>query len=253
MEITIQELLGGQATLIKQKEYLSAREYAEPFIDKMSKFTEDFRIQVKLADQLSVKDDKHIVYNRVWIQAVLPEEQCIENHDEVISLLYGLDIRKPVAKLYRGYLNRACTNLCVFNPQWLELQEMQPEQALDYTSIIDLMQQANDFKKRIEYMKTNFIPNDSIKDNLGKWVDFSLTQTHHNGVHATKLSPTMCVDAYKSVYLDPKSDYFVDSNVEESSLFNVYNAFTQVITDDSRDIMNKFEKTLLINNLLGVG
>ena len=46
---------------------------------------------------------------------------------EVIGFLYGLDVRKPVVKIYRGYLNRACTNLCVFDHQWLNIQEIGPK------------------------------------------------------------------------------------------------------------------------------
>ena len=37
---------------------------------------------------------------------------CIRDSDEVVGLVYGLDVRKPVVKIYRGGLNRACTNLC---------------------------------------------------------------------------------------------------------------------------------------------
>ena len=35
-------------------------------------------------------------------------------------------------------------------------------------------------------------------------------------------------------------------------MFNIYNAWTQVITNDKRDIINKAEKTLLIGNILGI-
>ena len=42
------------------------------------------------------KDD--VTYNRVWIQAVLPDEYCFENHQEVIGMVYGLDVRKPIYK-----------------------------------------------------------------------------------------------------------------------------------------------------------
>lgn len=33
-------------------------------------------------------------------------------------------------------------------------------------------------------------------------------------------------------------------------MFTVYNAFTQIITDDDKDIMNKVEKTLLLKTIL---
>src|SRR5690606_16844840 len=109
MQITVQELLQGKATIIKEKEYLSTKDYVQPFINKMKTFTNDFRIKVKLPDQITKDKDRDVTYNRVLIEAVLPANHTIHNHDEVIGFLYGLDIKKPIAKIYRGYLNRACT------------------------------------------------------------------------------------------------------------------------------------------------
>jgi len=248
MEIGLDELLNGNATIIKNKEYLSAKEYIAPFIDAMSPYTDQFNIKVKLADQLSVQEKTNIIYNRVLIEAVLPEEHCIENHDEVIGFLYGLDIRKPIAKTYRGYLNRACTNLSVFSPMWITYQEMQPVTKLDY-NIAHLLEQPSQFRKQIEGMKTVFLPREKKEDFLGECVDFSLRKFNHNGIHSTKLSSANVIDAYTDVYIDAKSPYYVNDQ-EESSLFNMYNALTQVLTDDKKDIMNTFEKTLLIGQML---
>ena len=57
MEITIDELLKGKATRIKKNEYLKTEAYVTPFLDKMSKLTNDFRIQVKLPDQVTKTKD----------------------------------------------------------------------------------------------------------------------------------------------------------------------------------------------------
>ena len=35
-------------------------------------------------------------------------------------------------------------------------------------------------------------------------------------------------------------------------MFNVYNAFTQVLTNDTKDIINKCEKTLLVSDIIGI-
>ena len=54
---------------------------------------------------------------------------------------------------------------------------------------------------------------------------------------------------YKSVVLDAKSSYFAKNGLLDG--FTLYNAFTDLITNDKgKDIVNKFEKILLINNLL---
>ena len=47
-------------------------------------------VQAITPDQMSVtKDNKDIVYNRVWIQAVMPESYLVDNHDDG----YGRDAR----------------------------------------------------------------------------------------------------------------------------------------------------------------
>lgn len=42
MEITIGKLLEGKPTVIKDKEYFETKEYCQPFIDVMKKFTDKF-------------------------------------------------------------------------------------------------------------------------------------------------------------------------------------------------------------------
>lgn len=66
MEITIGKLLEGKSTVIKENEYLETKEYVNPFIELMKKFTNDFSIQVQLPSQLTITDSKEdITYNRV--------------------------------------------------------------------------------------------------------------------------------------------------------------------------------------------
>ena len=66
MEITLNALLEGKPTIIREKEYLATKEYIQPFIDEMSKFTKDFIINVQLPDQVTISNDnKDITYNRV--------------------------------------------------------------------------------------------------------------------------------------------------------------------------------------------
>ena len=144
MELTIEQLLQGKATIIKGNEFFTTKAYAEPFLDRMSKYTDEFIINVKPADQISLTKEQEvnfedIVYNRVWIQAVLPDEYAYENHKRVMSMLYALDTRKPVVKMYTGALNMACLNLCVFNPDALNTAELEPQTAINFSTIQTLM------------------------------------------------------------------------------------------------------------------
>ena len=258
LELTIDELLKGKATIIRNKEYFSTESYVVPFLERMSKFTNDFRIQAKLPDQISItkKEDLNLedtVFNRVWIQAVMPEEYSFNNHQEVIGLVYGLDTRKPVVKIYRGALNMACLNLCVFNPSFLNIQELEPEKAIDFRCIQPLMEQTSDIKARLDKLADTELSYDEevINRNLGLWVRNALKVSYDTGCGKVKLAASTAIDAYKLIYEDEESPYFTPKGTT-TDMFNVYNAWTQIITDDKKDIMNKAEKTILVSKILGI-
>ena len=252
MEITLDKLLEGKATIIKNKEYLPTSDYVSPFLDQMSKFTSNFIVQVKLPSQITTTEEVNdVTYNRVWIQAVLPEKYCIENHDEVYGLVYGLDVRTPVYKVYRGMLNRACTNLCVFDPTWISVNEIQPKEGFKY-NIINLMEKVSQFETIIKKMKNTVLSSDLEERHhrLGNWIEKCILEEYTNTGGKVKLSPSIVIDAYNQVYFDSSSPYYVGPT--DSTVFNFYNAFTEIIKNDKKDIINKFEKTLLINSLFNL-
>lgn len=257
MELTINELLKGKATIIKGKKYFSTEAYVTPFLERMSKFTNNFKVQAKLPDQISItkKEDLNLedtVFNRVWIQAIIPEEYSFDNHQEVIGLVYGLDTRKPVVKIYRGALNMACLNLCVFNPSFLNVQEIEPERPFNFKCIQTLMEQTSDIKTWLSKLSETEIPYDVrlINENLGSWVRHALIDSYDSGYGKVKLATSVAIDAYKLLYEKNDSSYFVNPG-QSTTMFNVYNAFTELITNiDNRDILNKTEKTLLLKNIL---
>ena len=251
MEIDKDLLFEGKSTIIKNKNYLSTKEYVEPFFDEMSKFTDDFIIRVQTPSQMTISgEDKDITFNRVWIQALMPEDHSIDNHRECYHLIYGLDVKKPVYKVARGYVNMACTNLCIFNPQWLSVQELEPEKSFVY-SISNLMKMTSDFESRITKMKNTFL-SPEVEDRqklLGSMIEKSLLYEYSNQAGKVKLSPAMVVKAYENVYMNTDSPYYV-KDTEECSVFNYYNAFTELIKDATKkDLMTGYEKTLLVGQL----
>jgi len=252
MEISVAELLKGKSTIIKNREYFQTKTYVDPFLDKMSKLTNDFRIQVKTPEQMTYSaTETDLTYNRVWIQAVLPQEYTIDSHEEVIGFLYGIDVKKPVVKIYRGYLNQACTNLTVFNPMWMNVQEMIAGDPINYNPVKTLMEDTSDFKVRLDKMKNQYLDRSKMTDYLGKWVDYVIRESQDYGYGKVKIAASTPIDAYKKLVLDADSEYYVPDNLDPN-LFDVYNSFTKIVTDDKKDIMGKFEKTLLIGKMLGV-
>lgn len=250
MDIKINDLLRGKPCLIKNKEFLATKNYVEPFLNLMSNYTNEFLVKVKLPDQMTMAGDSaDVTYNRVWIQAVLPEKYTIDNHDEVLGMVYGIDVKNPIVKLYRGHLNRACTNLTVFDPQWLNTQELIPGDPINFNPVKELLERENTFKLVLEQMKNTFISREDRKEHLGHWVDFMIRESIDNGLGRVKLAVSTPIDAYKQLYVDTDSMYYIPEGIEPD-LYKVYNSFTQVITNDSKDILNKMEKTLLINKML---
>lgn len=181
----------------------------------------------------------------------MPDKYAIDNHTEVYSLLYGLDVRTPVYKVARHYLNNACLNLCVFNPSWLSVTELQEGQTFKY-SIKSLMEATNDVELRLRKMKSTFLDRDpdSIHLLLGEQIEKVMNLEWSNLSGKTKLSVATVVDAFKSVYVDTRSPYYV-KDTEESSIFNYYNAFTEIIRD-SKNFFNNIESTLLLNSLFNL-
>jgi len=258
MEITIDDLLKGKATKIKDKAFYETEAYVTPFLDRMQKITNDFKVKVELPDQITVtkKEDidfDDITYNRVWIQGILPQEYDIDNHQDVIGMVYGLDVRKPIVKFYRGGLNRACCNLCVLNPSYLHVQELEVSKAINFLGLDHIINKTNEIKAFLN--KLHNIPfsrdEQNINENLGMWVRNTLDLSYDNSISKAKLATSMAVDAYKLLFKDAKSPYFVNPG-RNTDMFNVYNAFTELISNKDKDIMNKCEKILLVRDIIGL-
>jgi len=111
------------------------------------------------------------------------------------------------------------------------------------------MEQVSTFEKQITHMKATYLSTD-IDDRhqlLGRQVEKSLIEEHRTIAGKVKLATSTVIKAYEDVYYDTTSSYYVGDN--PCSIFNYYQAFTEIIRDDKKDILNKFEKTLLVNSL----
>lgn len=254
MEITLNELLAGNATTIKNKEYFPTRAYVEPFLERMQKYTDDFRVQVKLPDQLALDDNTPVnVYNRVVVQAVLPNELVINDHSQVVGMVYGLDVRKPIIKFYSGTLDNVCTNLCVFSPEQLSVSALEPESAVNYKPVTQIIESIEDTCKFIQKLKNTPFNCDykNTSEKLGDWVKSCINSTYDNGFGKVKISTSTPIDAYKLLFEDKESRYYIKDG--ESNMYNVYGAFTQIFTDSiKRDLMNVCEKTILLKQILNI-
>lgn len=254
MELELDELLRGKGTTIKNKEYFPTAAYVEPFLERMQEFTNDFRVQVKLPDQLALEDRNTVdVYNRVVVQAVLPDNLVVDNHSQVVGMVYGLDVRKPVVKFYSGALDNVCTNLCVFSPDQLSCAALEPETAINYKPVTNIMKSIEDTVKFIQKLKN--LPFDcsyrNTSERLGDWIKQTRVCEKDFGFGKVKIAKTVPIEAYDLLFADKDSRYFVKEPV--TNMYNVYSAFTQTFTDAmKKDLMNVCEKTLILKELLNI-
>lgn len=254
MEVSLQTLLEGKPTKIKGRDYLPTKGYVEPFLERMSKFTDDFKIQVKLPDQITFDTpggQEDTTYNRVLIQAVMPTSP-FDNHKEVIGMVYGLDVRKPILKIYRGAINCACTNLCIFDPTFLNVQFIESGKGISYAPVNYLMERESDMQLMLQTLKNTEWEGsvENIERNLGRWIRMALNTEYDLGYGKIKLGTDTIVKAYNSMFNDKESPYFIGEG-NNVCMFDVYNSLTDLISNDGgKDIMNKCEKTILLRQIL---
>ena len=114
------------------------------------------------------------------------------------------------------------------------------------------MEATNDMEIRLRNMKNTFLnrDSDSIHLLLGEQIEKVMHLEWSNLSGKTKLSTATVIDAFKSVYVDTRSPYYV-KDTEECSVFNYYNAYTEIIRD-SKNFFNNIESTLLLNSLFNL-
>ena len=169
-------------------------------------------------------------------------------------MVYGLDVRKPVAKFFKGQERRACTNLCVFSPELLSCQDVESETPIDFKPLDRIIEKTDDtsvwLKKLVE---TDFdCTEQNVKESVGRWIRNCINYSFNNQYQPVKIACSTPIDAYKSLFEKEDDDYYVGFG-GGTSMYQVYNAFTQVITDGmKKDPFNIFEKTLLVKDILDI-
>ena len=250
MEITTQALLEGKPTIVKGKEYLSTDKYVSDFLNKMKRFNSKFIINVELPKQMTITDNStDITFNKVWIQAIIPNK--IKNeYNESYGLIYALDIKTPIYKLYRSYINEE-NNLVLFNKEWIITNKLNPEKEL-IVDVDNLMTMSSNIDNYISLMKNTFISSEpKVKHELlGGLIEKSMIYVYEDLVGKIKLSPNDIIKSFENIYHNSTSPYYV-KDTEECSLYNYYNSICNQITT-GKDIINRCEKTILTGMLLNV-
>ena len=252
MRETLQNIYNGPATTIKNKTYFSTRQYVEPFINAVSDFASRHICEVKVADQLEGNGTR-VIYNKVLVTSICNSEYDFNVngtvYHRVVCMSYNLDTRKPLCKFYTGVVDPDL-NFYAFGDNCMFIQEIEPENALDYSSVQTIFRNglSDNCQEMLEQLVT--VPIYNSPDILGHWVDFAIKKEYYNEAGKVRMSVTLPVDVYKSVTMDQDSEFYFDG--EEIPIITVLKSFSNFINNDEKDLNNRYEKMQLVNKLLGL-
>ena len=250
MRETLQNVYQGHATTIKNKSYFSTRQYVEPFINAVSNFASRHICEVKPADQLEGNGSR-MIYNRVLVTSVCnPDYDFTINgtvYHRVVCMSYTLDTKKPMCKFYTGVVDPDL-NFYAFGENCMSIQELEADTAINYSPVQIIFNNGlrDNCQAMLEQLHAVTIPKSTAL--VGEWIDFALKKEYYNEAGKVRLSISLPVDVYTVLTIDQDSDLYLEDN--DIPLVHILKTFASFISEDSKDLTNRYEKTQLINRLL---
>lgn len=247
MKVGLEELYLGNETEIGETKFKATKDYVEPFIEKVKPFVDNITIDAWYPSQLVKTEDKNaITYNKVHIICYVKSD--VENSigKEVICLSYTLEGKTPLSKIYRGYITSE-GHFVVENPDWIISQKIEEGEAIDVSDVLSLLESTSNIKS-LDDKLSKVITKDEVRSSVGEWMTFCMNTVIDNDLYKSKLPYRHAVNGYRSLTQNTDSGYYMVS--DNTYLETVYHAMLQIITDDIKDFMNIFDKTILINNML---
>ena len=165
-------------------------------------------------------------------------------------MIYGLDVKTPIVKFYIGNIDKN-GNLITFDPNAMIIQKLESATPIDFSGIKGLMELTDSSEVMLKQLQETFVDRDKFMGMLGEWIDIALEKAIVNDGGKVKLATSLPVDVYKSILKDKDSGYYI-SETEQISMLDLYKTFASKIREDDKDIINRFEKTLLINKVLKI-
>lgn len=252
MEITIESLLNGKPTIIKEKEYLATKDYVTPFLNAMKPFTDQFIVNVEIPKQITTtNNNKDITYNKVSIQAVMPSKYDVGDLQEVFGFVYVLDVRTPVYKIYRAWMDSDTNALFVMHKEDIITVELDA-QTIPEVDIKSLMEKPSAALTKLNNLNSKWVgsSNTDCQSFLGNLIELSLLTEYNDLGGKVKISSADVVKAFEEIYHITTSKFYV-GELKECSYYNFYKALAYQIAK-GKDIVNRWEKSFLISSFLKV-
>lgn len=245
--ITLPEL---QASKVFVKEganvkFGSPNEYLSPFMDVLPADKVDYRVEV--ADPVTNAEEsgeRNTAYPRVHLQAEF-HNGVPKGFKSVMGILYALDVQKPVMKVYTGLNVSVCMNLTIFNSAEVYQQEIL---SANYKEVYNKAKAYVDIKAKqikeyvalVKKLDETHLTEASLNETVGKLL--------RNG-QVTRLGSTAVVQAVRMMSTSGSPYYVYYNNEFKCSLWNVYNAVTDVLTHGS-EFVDRANKITILSKIL---
>lgn len=164
----------------------------------------------------------------------------IEGLLEVYGFVYALDVKTPVYKIYRAFLDPDTLNTVIFNQDWIECFNLEPNESIN-CSLENLRQKYINIKPKLGKLKGHYISEEpeSLHKLLGEFIDKVLVYDYKYIGGKVKLSTNNIINAYQKTFAD------LTKGINDKMF---YDAICNEI-NDNKDITNIFEKTILVGTL----
>ncbi len=250
--ISLEELYDSKI-YIPQSEGISfknPKEYVDPFVQAVSKLTDNFSVTVT-DDVVNANEDgsTNVAYARVLVEARLPEQYSLIGRDDKtsldskIGLIYALNTNKPIMKTFAGKDVRACTNLTIFNADHLYSQEMTANIASVYKKAQSYGEQV---EQELEEFRKSFEKLDTTIFTKGQQLDEVVGRMLRHAFKSPKLGHTVITQGVRELY-DKNSTYALNKE-GNTTAWNLYNAITSFI--GKSEFTDKAQKTILLSNMM---
>lgn len=252
--VSKEDVMQGAATTIKDVKYLKTAEYVQPFLNKVEEKAYDISFAASEPKQNILVDGSVVTtYNRVHVIATLNSEYDTDEFKTIVGMIYGLDIRKPVAKFYKAYVNKETGDMYMFDDSAIDVQDLEEDTLPSYDIVDDLLENKDDVTDNVTSLRMNEISaeRENVDALFGKWLHNVMTTSWNQGYGPIKLAISTITDMFKDMFINEKSADFVDES-DVTTMLAVYKNLVHAISADGRDITNCVEKILLVRQILDV-
>lgn len=245
-KLTLDEVLNSKV-FVRPNSAITFKEpsaYIDPFTRILEKDPEysEARMLVRVSDPVinqNANGEKNIAYPRVGLEYMHENFEIGDmNFHSVVGFIYSLDSGRPVMKVYSGINVTSCLNLNIWNADQIHEVDLFGDSSEMYEKAVLYFENSSKekFKSKYEKLITHVMGETEFHETLGNMRSTIIR-------NKTPFNIQLVGNAEKLLF-SPSSKYYVgDQGSVQTTRWNVLNAMTQSISNDTEFILRP-NKTL---------